>query len=71
VKKKDGTLCLTSFGKLVYQSHLTIERGLDDLLKLRVIDSLETSAGLSKEECGKIVDSLIQNEQIKTILEKN
>ena len=70
VKKKEGILSLTSFGKLVYDAQLTIEKGLDNLVKLKVIDSLEASSALSKEECNNIVNSLIQNQEIKTILEK-
>jgi hypothetical protein len=70
VKKRDGMLSLTSFGKLVYDAQLIIEKGLDDLVKLKVIDSLEVSSGLSKEECNNIVNSLIQSQEIKTILEK-
>jgi hypothetical protein len=71
VKKKDGMLSLTSFGKLVYDAQLTVEKGLDDLVKLKAIDSLEASSGLSKDECDNIVNSLIQNPEIKTILKKN
>ncbi|MFL6315198.1 MAG: hypothetical protein ACJ73C_00475 [Nitrososphaeraceae archaeon] len=41
-------LFLTSFGKLVYYAQLTIEKGLDDLIKLKAIDSLEAYSGLSK-----------------------
>jgi hypothetical protein len=41
-------LSLTSFGKLVYDAQLTVEKGLDDLIKLKAIDSLEASSGLSK-----------------------
>jgi hypothetical protein len=71
MKKKDGLLSLTTFGKLVYEAQITIEKGLDDLAKLKVIDSLETSSDLSKEECDNIVNTLLQNQEIKTILEKN
>jgi hypothetical protein len=63
-------LTLTSFGKLVYESHLTIEKGLEDLSKLKVIDSLESSSGLSKEERDNIVSILLQNREIKTVLER-
>ena len=70
VQKKGGMLTLTSFGKLVYESQATIEKGLEDLSKLKAIDSLESSSGLSKEECDNIVNILIQNREIKTILEK-
>jgi predicted transcriptional regulator len=70
VQKKGGMLSLTSFGKLVYESQITIEKGLEDLSKLKVIDSLGASSGLSKEERDNIVNILIQNREIKTILEK-
>lgn len=71
VQKKGGMLSLTSFGKLVYESQITIEKGLEDLSKLKVIDSLGASSGLSNEERDNIVNILIQNREIKTILEKN
>jgi hypothetical protein len=70
VQKKGGMLTLTSFGKLVYESHKTIEKGLEDLSKLKVIDSLESSSGLSKEERDNIINILLQNREIKTVLEK-
>ena len=70
VQKKAGMLSLTSFGKLVYESQITIEKGLEDLAKLKVIDSLESSAGLSNEERDNIVNILLQNGELKTILEK-
>src|ERR1041384_129480 len=56
VQKKAGMLSLTSFGKLVYESQITIEKGLEDLSKLKVIDSLGASSDLSKEERDNIVN---------------
>ena len=70
VKKYEGKLRLTSFGKLVYDAQSTIEKGLQDLVKLKVIDSLEADSTLSKEECDNILNTLIQNQEIKAILEK-
>jgi hypothetical protein len=70
IHKKGGFLTLTSFGKLVYESHITIEKGLEDLSKLKVIDSLEASSDLSKEERDNIINILLQNREIKTVLEK-
>ena len=70
VRKKDGMFSLTSFGKLVYEAQITIEKGFDNLLKLKAIDSIETSRALSKEECDNIINILIQNQEIKTILQK-
>ena len=54
-------LFLTSFGKLVYYAQLTIEKGLDDLIKLKAIDSLEAYSGLSKDECDNIVQTDAMN----------
>jgi hypothetical protein len=70
VQKKAGMLSLTSFGKLVYESQIMVERGLQDLAKLKVIDSLESSSGLSNEERDNIVNILLQSGELKTILEK-
>jgi hypothetical protein len=70
VQKKGGMLMLTSFGKLVYESQVTIEKGLEDLSKLKVIDSLESSKDLSKEERDNIINILLQNRELKTVLEK-
>jgi hypothetical protein len=40
------------------------------LSKLKVIDSLEASSDLSKEERDNIINILLQNREIKTVLEK-
>jgi hypothetical protein len=70
VKKSRGKLTLTSFGKLVYDSQSILEEGLQNIVKLKVIDSLEVAGSLSKEESNSIMTTLIQNKEIKAILEK-
>lgn len=70
VKKSSGKLTLTSFGKLVYDSQSILEEGLQNIVKLKVIDSLEVAGSLSKEESNSIMNTLIQNKEIKAILEK-
>jgi hypothetical protein len=70
VKKGSGKLTLTSFGKLVYDTESTIEKGLQDLVKLKVLDSLELDGNLSKQESNSIMNALLQNNEIKAILGK-
>jgi hypothetical protein len=70
VKKRSGKLTLTSFGKLVYDTESTIEKGLQDLVKLKVLDSLELDGNLSKQESNSIMNALLQNNEIKAILGK-
>jgi hypothetical protein len=69
VKKRWNALSYL-FWQACLLCELTIEKGLDDLIKLKAIDSLEAYSGLSKDECDNIVNSLIQNQEIKTILKK-
>lgn len=70
VKKRSGKLTLTSFGKLVYDAESTLEKGLQDLVKLKVLDSLELDSNLSKQESDSIMNTLLQNNEIKAILGK-
>ena len=51
---------------------MTIGKGLNYYWKLQALDSIQTSssAGLPKEEISKLVDTLIDDYQIKDILMK-
>jgi len=68
IKKKDNKYCLTALGKVLYDTQLTIEIALNSYWKIKAIDSLEISDGLPKEEHNKIVESLIEDKEIKRIL---
>jgi predicted transcriptional regulator len=70
VKRKNGKYILTTFGKIVYDSQTTIENSLRNYWKLKAIDSLEMSNELPKEEQQKLIETLLDNEQIKGILVK-
>ena len=70
VRKKSGKYLLTAFGKLVHDSQLTVENALTSYWKLRAIDSLETSNELPKEEQRKLIDALLDDQEIKGILVK-
>ncbi|MDQ4100780.1 MAG: hypothetical protein M3115_01145 [Thermoproteota archaeon] len=68
VRRKSGKYILTTFGKIVYESMLTIENGLNNYWKLKAIDSLEMSNELPKEEQQKLIETLLDNEEIRGIL---
>lgn len=70
VRKKSGKYLLTAFGKIVYDSQLTVNDALLNYWKLKAIDSLETSNELPKEERAKLIDALLDNQQIKGIIIK-
>jgi hypothetical protein len=55
-----------------YDSQLTIGKALKEYWKLKAIESIEmsSSVALPKEDLSKIVDTLIDNQQIKEIVLK-
>ena len=70
VRRKNGKYILTTFGKVVYESKVTIENALNNYWKLKAIDSLETSNEVPKEEQQKLIETLLDNEEIRGILVK-
>ena len=70
VRKKSGKYLLTAFGKIVYDAQSTVEDALVNYWKLKAIDSLETSNELPKEEQKKLIEALLDNQEIRGILVK-
>jgi predicted transcriptional regulator len=70
LRRKDGKYILTTFGRIVYESMLTVENALTNYWKLKAIDSLETSSEVPKEEQQKLIETLLDNEEIRAILVK-
>jgi hypothetical protein len=71
VKRQNGKYFLTSFGKMVCDFLAKIEHAVTNYWKLKAIDSFDISAaidGVAKHECNKIIDTLIDNQEIKKIL---
>ena len=68
IKRSNGRLILTAFGRIVYQVQKTIEDASTNQWKLRAIDSIELSDELPTEERKKLLESLIDNKQIRDIL---
>jgi predicted transcriptional regulator len=67
ILRKNGNYFLTSFGKVVYEAHELIGKAIQHLSKLKAIDSIE-SAEFPASELSKLIDTLINNSQIKEIL---
>jgi hypothetical protein len=72
IRRKNGRYFLTLLGKIVYEAHLTIAKALNYYWKLQALESIQTSSpdGLPKKKISKLVDTLIDDYQIKDILMK-
>jgi hypothetical protein len=73
VKRHKGSHSLTLLGKVVYHSQITIGKTLAYYWKLKAIESIQITTankGLPTAELSKIIDTLIDNYQIKDILMK-
>ena len=72
IKRHKGKYFLTLLGKVVYDCQLTIGKALTCHWKLKAIESIEMSAsvksGIPEGELAKLIDTLIDNRQIKDIL---
>lgn len=71
IKRRSGKLFLTAFGKIVFESQKLIEAANNAQWKFKVLDSVDVSEELPKEEREKLLDNLIENSHIKEILAKN
>lgn len=66
--KKNGRYQLTSFGKVVFDWHLSLREIISkEYWRLAAIDTLIHS-GMPESDKAKIANSLIENEQVKRLL---
>jgi predicted transcriptional regulator len=70
IKRRSGKHTLTTFGRVIYDTQVTIENAINNYWKLKAIDSLEMSDDLPVEERKKLIDNLIENNGIREILAK-
>jgi hypothetical protein len=68
IKRNNGKLVVTAFGKIVYKVQETVENASSNQWKLRAIDSIELSDELPGEERRQLLESLIDNKQLREIL---
>jgi predicted transcriptional regulator len=66
MKRQDHKYYLTSFGHIIYQVLLTMDGAMDEYWKLKAVDSLNNN--IPARERKVIIDSMINNEQIKELL---
>jgi predicted transcriptional regulator len=70
IKRKNGKHTLTAFGKVIYETQITIQNAINSYWKLKAVDSLEMSNDLPVEERKKLIDNLIENINIREMLVK-
>ena len=70
ISRKDRQYMLTSLGKIVYDAQLMIGRATNTYWKLKAIDSIETEHKLPADERNKIINTLLDNQDIVKILVK-
>ena len=73
IKRHKGKHSLTMLGQVVYDSQKIIGKTLDYYWKLKALESIEMSAtsDLPIEEKAQLINSLIDNHQIKDIIMKS
>jgi Mn-dependent DtxR family transcriptional regulator len=71
IRRTKGKYVLTSFGKVIYEALRTAENGLENFWKLKAMDSLITTRELQDDEQRKVLDALLDNEELKKIVHKD
>jgi hypothetical protein len=69
IRRIRGKYFLTSFGKIIYEAQKLICKATIHTSKLKAVDLLDTPE-FSAAEYSKIVDTLIQDDEIKQILSR-
>ncbi len=70
IKRRSGKLVVTAFGRIVFKSQKIVEDANKNQWKLKVLDSIDVSNELPREERVKLLDSLFENTRLKEILSK-
>jgi hypothetical protein len=71
IKRRSGKLVMTAFGKIVWESQKIVEAANKNQWKLKVLDSIDVSEELPKDERRKLLDNLIENRYMREILSKD
>lgn len=69
IKRQRGIYYLTPFGKVIYCCIMIAKDALNNYYNLKAVEFTEGS-GFSNEDLGKLVDTLIDNQQVKEFLVK-
>lgn len=73
IKRNQRGYSLTSLGRVVHSVNTTIEKTLNYYWKMKAIESipLSLSAGLSRVDVINLIESLIDNHEIRDIITKS
>ena len=66
--RKGGRYYLTTLGKVLYELQSTLGVALDNYWKLKAIDSLLTPPALPEFELNKMIDTLLENNDLKKLI---
>jgi DNA-binding Lrp family transcriptional regulator len=70
IKRHSGRYYFTALGKVVYCCITIVKNALNNFYDLKAVEVTEAHTKLSNEEFTKLVDALIDNQQVKEILIK-
>ena len=70
IKRRDASYVLTAFGKVLFDAQATIENALNNYWRIKVADTLDATDGVPAEEQKKLLETLISDQEIKSILMK-
>lgn len=68
IKRRNRKLVVTTFGKIMYELQKVARDACNSQWRLKVLDSVEASGELPKEERLKLLDNLIESAQLREIL---
>ena len=70
IKRRDNNYFLTAFGKVLHDAQATIENALTNYWRIKVVDTLDVADGVPADEQKKLLETLIKDQEIKSILMK-
>ena len=70
VTRKNGKYYLTTLGKVLYELQLVLGLAIDNFWKLKAIDSLQNPDNLPETELTRLIDTIIDSEELKNVIIK-
>lgn len=68
ISRRNGKYYLTTLGKVLYELQNTLGVALDNYWRLKAIDSLQNPPSLPHSQLSQLVDSLLQNAVLKSMI---
>jgi predicted transcriptional regulator len=67
IKRKGINYAITCFGRLIFEAQLRVVKAAQNILTLKIIDVVNNS-DISRDEYAKLIDDLIQDNEIKDMI---